>query len=98
MTSGKLPNLCRLSTKAQWTLQRVEPLWKEREPSEGAGVRGGTVPWKAQRGAWGHPKFMTEQGLYYRFSDSQFGAHATVLHAGSWGLLDGNGRDRWVLA
>lgn len=54
--------------------------------------------WEVKSGAWGQPKFMMEQGLYYRFSDSQFGAHATVLHAGNWGLTDGNGGDGWVLA
>lgn len=38
VTSGKLPNLCRLPAKAQWTLQRARPLERR-------------VPWKAQRGA-----------------------------------------------
>lgn len=49
--------------------------------------------------AWGPPQINDATSLFYRFSDSQFGAHATALpYAGSWGLRNGNGRGKWVLA
>lgn len=48
---GNLSDLCRLPINAQWTLWKAGPLWREKDPNKGAGVRGGAVPWKAQRGA-----------------------------------------------